>query len=392
MEHADQETQSTQLATQYAQLVALCAATPKADESALAAAQERLDNLTKPRQSLGQIETLLLRLAASTGQVCPRLDRRAVLLVAADHGVAAEGVSAYPQAVTAQMVLNFLAGGAAINALAAAADARIIHVDAGVASDMPDHPALHRLNIRRGTGNIAREPAMERYEALAALLAGATIVEEEWRHGLDLLALGEMGIANTTAAAALTSAFTGAPPSSTVGRGTGISDAMLEHKRQVIATALQRSTDLLAATPNSNTDSASTGLTATQSQAFDRLCQLGGLEIAVLAGAILSAAARRIPVLLDGYITTSAALVAADLAPDVRLHLFAAHRSYEPGHTLALAHLGLTAEANAGPLLQLDLRLGEGSGAALAMPLLVSATRLMREMATFDEAGVSKKK
>ncbi len=392
MDYTDQELQTTQLATQYAQLVALCAAIPKADESALAAAQERLDSLTKPRQSLGQIETLLLRLAASTGQVCPRLDRRAILLVAADHGVAAEGVSAYPQAVTAQMVLNFLAGGAAINALAAAADARIIHVDAGVASAMPDHPALHRLNIRRGTGNIAREPAMDRHEALAALLAGVTIVEAEWRNGLDLLALGEMGIANTTVAAALTSAFTGAPPSSTVGRGTGISDAMLEHKRQVIATALQRSTDLLAAMPNSDTTSAATWLTSTQSQALNRLCQLGGLEIAVLTGAILAAAMRRIPVLLDGYITTSAALVAADLAPDVRLHLFAAHRSHEPGHALALAHLGLTAEAHAGPLLQLDLRLGEGSGAALAMPLLVSATRLMREMATFDEAGVSKKK
>jgi nicotinate-nucleotide--dimethylbenzimidazole phosphoribosyltransferase len=350
----------------------LCAAIPTADQEAAAAARVRLDTLTKPRDSLGQLEALLLRLAASTGAVCPGLEQRAILLAAADHGVAAEGVSAYPQAVTAQMVLNFLTGGAAINALAQAAGARILLVDAGVASDLPDNPALRRLNIRRGSGNIAREPAMQPHEATGALLAGAALLEEEATRSLDVLALGEMGIANTTPAAALTSAFTGAGPEQTVGRGTGIDDATLQHKRAIVAQALQR----LPAP-------------AASSDALTLLRELGGLEIAVMAGAMLAAATRRIPVLLDGYITTSAALVAAALAPNLRTHLFAAHCSAEPGHALALAHLGLTTEAGAGPLLQLDLRLGEGSGAALALPLLTSATRLMRDMATFEQAGVS---
>jgi nicotinate-nucleotide--dimethylbenzimidazole phosphoribosyltransferase len=294
-----------------------------------------------------------------------------VLLAAADHGVAAEGVSAYPQAVTAQMVLNFLAGGAAINALAAAANAQIVVVDAGVASELPDHPQLKRLGIRAGSGNIAREPAMSEAEALAALAAGVVIVETLWTSGLNVLALGEMGIANTTPAAALTSAICGAPPELTVGRGTGVNEATLSHKRTIVARALLR-----AALP-ANAD----GLRV--------LCELGGLEIALLAGATLAAAARRVPVLLDGYITTAAALVVDCLTPTVRPYLFASHCSAEPGHRLALAHLGLSAENGAGPLLQLDLRLGEGSGAALALPLLVSATRLMRDMATFDEAGVS---
>jgi nicotinate-nucleotide--dimethylbenzimidazole phosphoribosyltransferase len=315
---------------------------------------------------------LLVRLAASTGQALPTLEQRAVLLAAADHGVAAEGVSAYPQAVTGQMVHNFLVGGAAINALSAAAGARIILVDAGVMAELPDHPALRRLHIRRGSGNLAREPAMQHSEALAALLAGVELVEEERQNGLDVLLPGEMGIANTTPAAALTSALTGAPPDQTVGRGTGIDDAALRHKREVVARALQRC----------NAD-------ALRSEPLALLCELGGLEIAVLAGAMLAAARHRIPVLLDGYITTSAALVATAMVPHLRAHLFASHASAEPGHTLALAHLGLTAATGAGPLLRLDMRLGEGSGAALALPLLLGAARLMREMATFDQAGVS---
>jgi len=355
-------------------LAALVGAIPAADGHAAAAAQTRLDTLTKPRASLGQIETLIVRLAASTGQVCPRLEQRAVLLAAADHGVAAEGVSAYPQAVTGQMVQNFLSGGAAINALAAAAGARIILVDAGVATDVPEHPALRWLDIRRGSGNIAREPALRRAEGLLALLAGAELIESERQRGLDILLTGEMGIANTTPAAALTSALTGAAPEQTVGRGTGLDDAALAHKRAVVARALDRS-----------------NAAALRADPLALLCELGGLEIALLVGAMLGAARHRIPVLLDGYITTSAALVAAALAPALRVHLFASHCGAEPGHDLALAHLGLSDEAGAGPLLRLDMRLGEGSGAALALPLLVNATRLMREMATFDQAGVSDK-
>ncbi len=367
-----------------AALEAFCRAVPGPDEATAAAARRRLDTLTKPPGSLGQIEALLARLAASTGQVCPSLERRAVLLAAADHGVAAEGVSAFPQAVTGQMVLNFLSGGAAINALAAAANARIILVDAGIVADVPDHPDLARLSIRRGSGNIAREPALTRAEATAALLAGAALVERHNANGLDILALGEMGIANTTPAAALTGACVGAPPALTVGRGTGVDDATLERKRAVVATALRRVADAHAIGVIDSPDAAPLAL-----DPLTILAELGGLEIAVLAGAALASAARRIPVLLDGYITTSAALIAAALAPNLRAHLFASHCSAEPGHALALAHLGLTAEQGAGPLLRLDLRLGEGSGAALALPLLASAARLMREMATFEQAGVA---
>jgi nicotinate-nucleotide--dimethylbenzimidazole phosphoribosyltransferase len=352
-------------------LQTLIGAIPPADAAAAQAAQARLDRLTKPKGSLGQIESLLIRLAAATGQVYPQIERRYVLLAAADHGVAAEGVSAYPQAVTGQMVLNFLSGGAAINVLAAAAGAQIVVVDAGVASELPDHPQLKRLDIRAGSHNIAREAAMNQAEALAAIGAGVEIGETLWKSGLDVLALGEMGIANTTPAAALTSAICVASPEQTVGRGTGVDDETLERKRHVVAQALQRA----ALTQHSD------GLRL--------LCELGGLEIAVLAGATLGAAARRVPVLLDGYITTAAALVAARITPAVRPYLFASHCSAEPGHTLALDYLGLSTDKGAGPLLRLDLRLGEGSGAALALPILVSATRLMRNMATFAEAGVS---
>jgi nicotinate-nucleotide--dimethylbenzimidazole phosphoribosyltransferase len=213
---------------------------------------------------------------------------------------------------------------------------------------------------------------MRRDEALAALLAGAELVEAERHSSLDMLLVGDMGIANTTPAAALTSALTGAAPEQTVGRGTGLDDAALAHKRAVVERALHRCN--------------AAGL---HDDPLALLSELGGLEIATLAGGMLAAARHRIPVLLDGYITTSAALVAAALAPNLRAHLFAAHCSAEPGHDLALAHLGLTTAAGAGPLLRLDMRLGEGSGAALALPLLMSATRLMREMATFDQAGVS---
>ncbi|NJP05417.1 MAG: nicotinate-nucleotide--dimethylbenzimidazole phosphoribosyltransferase [Chloroflexaceae bacterium] len=357
-----------------AQLQTLCERIPGPAEAAAAAARQRLDSLTKPRHSLGQLESLLVRLSASTSVVCPTVNAPAVLLAAADHGVANEGVSAYPQVVTVQMVQNFLIGGAAINALAAEAGARIILVDAGVAGDLPNHPGLLRLGIRRGSGNIAREPAMHPDEARQAMLAGAQLVESAYTQspGLDMLLLADMGIANTTPTAALTSAYTGAAPAETVGRGTGIDDAMLEQKRRVVTMALQRCGNPDRTTP-----------------ALTLLSELGGLEIAVLAGATLAAAAQRIPILLDGYITTSAALVAAGLAPSVTTHLFASHRSAEPGHRLALEHLGLTVDAGAGPLLQLDLRLGEGSGAALALPLILSATRLMRNMATFGEAGVS---
>ncbi|NJL03707.1 MAG: nicotinate-nucleotide--dimethylbenzimidazole phosphoribosyltransferase [Chloroflexaceae bacterium] len=346
-----------------------------ADGPAMIAVQQRLDHLTKPQGSLGQLEHLLVRLAGSTAHALPQVQQPVILLCAADHGIAVAGVSAYPQAVTAQMVLNFLAGGAAISVLAHATNTRLIVVDAGVVGDLPDHPDLHRLHIRRGTANLAAEPAMTLAEAHAAVLAGMTLAQAAHADGMDMLLVGEMGIGNTTAAATLTSALTGAPPTQTVGRGTGIDAARLAHKQALVAQALRR-----------------VGLGDGQrwdGDALLLLAEVGGLELAVLVGAMLAAAAQRIPILLDGYITTAAALVAARLAPQLPAHLIAAHCSAEPGHALALAELGLTGDNAAAPLLQLELRLGEGSGAALALPLIQHTLRLLHTMATFEAAGVS---
>lgn len=373
-----------------ASLAALIGRIPAPDAGAAAAARRRLDRLTKPPGSLGELEALLVRLAAITGTVRPTFDHPAILIAAADHGVVAEGVSSYPQAVTGQMVLNFLGGGAAINALAASAGARVIVVDAGVAAELPNHPGLRREGLRRGTGNLLREPAMARAEAIALLLAGARVVAGECSappasaapavqsvHPVpavqsvpsvqnpcpNLLALGEMGIGNSTAAACLTCVFAGIAPEEATGRGTGLDDAGLAHKRRVVAAALDR------ARPD-------------PADPIGALAEVGGFEIALLAGAALEAAARRIPVVLDGYIATAAALVAAALAPAVRDYLIAGHRSAEPGHRAALARLELA------PLLELEMRLGEGSGAALAIPLIQGAARIMRDMATFESAGV----
>jgi nicotinate-nucleotide--dimethylbenzimidazole phosphoribosyltransferase len=337
---------------------------PPLDRDAERLARARLDRLTKPPGSLGALEDLAARLAAITGRVQPSVEPAAVLVAAADHGVVTEGVSPYPQAVTGQMVLNFLAGGAAINALARVSGARVIVVDAGVAADLPDHPELRRAAAARGTANLRSEPAMSRAAAARMILAGAEIVGQEAASGLGLLALGEMGIGNSTAAACLTSALTGAPPQETTGRGTGVDDAGLATKRAVVSEALAR------ARPD-------------PADPLGALAELGGLEIALLVGATLGAAARRIPVVLDGYIATSAALVAAALAPTLPGFLIAGHRSSEPGHRVALAHLGLR------PLLELEMRLGEGSGAALAIPLILAAAQVMRDMATFEGAGVS---
>ena len=348
-------------------LTTLLAQIQPADATIGAAATQRLASLTKPPGSLGALETLLVRLAAATGYVAPHFAKPIVLLAAADHGVVAEGVSPYPQAVTAQMVQNFLAGGAAINALAANANAAVIVVDAGVASDLADLPGLVRVALRHGTANLLREPAMQRDDALAMVLAGAQLIEQAAVQEMDLLALGEMGIGNTTAAACITAVMAQITPEQATGRGTGLDDAGLAHKCNVVATALARA-QVSPADP------------------FGVLAELGGFEIALLVGATLAAAAQRIPIILDGYITTSAALIAAALAPNLRDYLVAAHRSAEPGHRAALATLGLT------PLLELDLRLGEGSGAALAIPLIQGATRVMREMATFVSAGVEERR
>ena len=327
------------------------------------AAQRHLDGLTKPPGSLGRLEELALRLAVLAGGA-PSVERPVILTLAADHGVAAEGVSAYPQVVTAQMVENFLRGGAAVNVLARQAGARVVVADLGVAGPLGEAPGLVSCPVGPGTRNMARGPAMTRAEAERALLAGARLAEEALAAGADLLGTGEMGIGNTTAASAITAALTGAGPERVTGRGTGVDDAALARKLGVVRRALAV-----------NRPDPRDGL--------DVLAKVGGFEIAGLVGVILAASARRVPVALDGFIAGAAALVAVALAPDARHALFAAHRSAEPGHALALEHLGLA------PYLELGMRLGEGTGAALFVHLARAAARIFREMATFKSAGVS---
>jgi nicotinate-nucleotide--dimethylbenzimidazole phosphoribosyltransferase len=338
------------------------------------AAQRRLDALTKPRGSLGRLEELAVRLAEVRGGA-PRAEAPVVFVFAGDHGVVAEGVSAYPQSVTAQMVENFLAGGAAINVLARQAGARVVVADFGVAipvkgdvraplpSERPEPLTYQEERIGPGTANIAAGPAMSQEEAIAAIEAGAALAEEAVAAGADLFAIGEMGIGNTTAASAITAAITGAPPDQVTGRGTGVDDATWRRKIDVVARALEV-----------NRPAPHDGLAV--------LAALGGFEIAGLVGVILAGAARRVPVAVDGFIATSAALIAVTLAPAAGYVLFAAHRSAEPGHQLALEHLGLE------PYLDLGLRLGEGTGAALFLHLARAAARVYTEMATFKSAGV----
>lgn len=326
-------------------------------------ARIRLDSLTKPPGSLGRLEALAVQLAGITGEVAPNVAPAAVMVMAGDHGVTAEGVSAYPSEVTPQMMLNFLHGGAAINALSRVSDARVVVVDVGVAAEM-SHPSLIVRKIRPGTGNICREPAMTRAEAGQAICCGIDLAEAEAARGTRVIALGEMGIGNTTPSAAILAAFSGHAPERVVGRGTGVDDRGLQRK----ADAVRRALALHTPDPH---------------DPIGVLAAVGGLEIGALAGLILGAAARRMPVVLDGFITSAAALIAAGIAPEVRHYLIASHRSPEPGHSLMLELLGLK------PLLEFDLRLGEGSGAALALPILQAVHRVMTEMATFGEAGVA---
>ncbi len=336
------------------------------DEEAMAAARARQDQLTKPQGSLGRLEELSVQVAGITGNPRPVIREKAVIVVAGDHGVAAEGVSAYPQEVTAQMVYNFLRGGAGINVLARHVGARVTVVDAGVAADLEPHPELKIRKIGYGTGNIARGPAMSREQAVQALELGIALVEEEIARGLDIVAPGDMGIANTTPATAIAAAVTGLSPAVLVGRGTGVDDAGLARKTAAVEQALRV-----------NRPDPRDGV--------DLLAKVGGFEIGTIAGIVLGAAAHRIPVVIDGFISTAGALVAAALAPQVTAYCIAAHNSAERGHRAMLEHLGLT------PLLDLGMRLGEGTGAALAMSLVEAACKVLNEMATFAEAGVSER-
>jgi nicotinate-nucleotide--dimethylbenzimidazole phosphoribosyltransferase len=343
------------------------AAVRPADEAAMAAARDLQARLTKPAGSLGALEDLSVRLAGLAGTCPPPLPEPATVAVfAGDHGVHAQGVSPWPQEVTAQMVANFVAGGAVVNAFARQAGVSVMVVDVGVAIPLHGGDNLLDANVSRGTRDLTAEPAMTRAEARAAVETGIAVAGALVDGGAACLLTGDMGIGNTTPAAALVAAFTGAAPADVTGRGTGIDDATYARKVEVVTAALARHrpgpADPLAA-----------------------LAAVGGLEHAALAGFVLGAAARRVPVILDGVIAVSGALVAAALAPDAVAAMVAGHRSVEPGASVALAHLGLT------PLLDLGMRLGEGTGAVLALPVVAGAVRVLHEVATFDAAGVSEK-
>ena len=337
---------------------------PPADASAGVLAQRRLDELTKPAGSLGRLEELARRLAEIAGVCPPAIAHPVIFTLAADHGVVEEGVSAYPQIVTTQMVENFLRGGAAINVLARHAGARVVVADLGIAMAPAAHPSLRSFRIGAGTRNMTGEPAMTREEALAAVEAGIALVESERSRGLDLIGTGEMGIGNTTAASAMVAVLTGATVEEVTGPGTGLDETGRRHKVQVIERALQVN----------RPDPA---------DALDVLAKIGGFEIAGLVGVVLAGAAHRIPVIVDGFIATAAALAAVRLAPAARYCLIASHRSAEPGHRHTLAALGLD------PYLDLGMRLGEGTGAALCINLTRAAVNILTEMATFKSAGVS---
>jgi len=330
------------------------------------AAQQRLDSLTKPQGSLGKLEEMARRIAIIQGKVPPRRGRKLLFVFAADHGITQEGVSAYPKEVTAQMTYNFLNGGAAINVLARhhGVDSEI--VDVGVDHEFAAPRGLRNCKVRRGTANFARGPAMTRAEALRSVELGIQLAEEAAAQDPFLLGAGDMGIGNTSSAAAILCALTGAAPAGAVGRGTGIDDATLGRK----ISAIERGLDINR--PDAN-------------DPLDVLAKLGGLEIGAIAGMILATAAFRIPMVLDGFISGAAALLAQRFSPHVREILFASHLSAERGHRLMLEELKLT------PVLDLAMRLGEGTGACLLMGLIEAAVRVMAEMATFESAGVKGK-
>lgn len=327
-------------------------------------AQGRLDNLTKPPSSLGRLEEFARRLVAITESQSPMLDKKAVFTFAGDHGVTEEGVSAYPKEVTPQMVLNFLRGGAGINVLARHAGADVIVVDIGVDYDFGELDGFLKMKVVNGTKNFVKGPAMTRDEAMRCIEAGIEIANGYAKKGYKIFGTGDMGIGNTTPSSAIAAVITGSPVSDVTGRGTGISDESLKNKITVIEKGI------MINKPDPG-------------DAVDVLSKVGGAEIGGIAGLILGAAAHRIPVVIDGFISTAGALIAYCMDPKIRDYMFAAHNSVEIGHRAMLAKMGLN------PILDLDLRLGEGTGAALAMMLIEAGLKIYKEMATFGEAGVS---
>lgn len=330
-------------------------------------ARERQNQLTKPAGSLGRLEEISIQLAGITGREIPVIKDKVIITMAGDHGVVAEGVSAYPQEVTPQMVLNFLAGGAAINVLARHVGARVVVVDMGVANDIPTiDEKLIRRRVSAGTMNLAQGPAMMRAQAEEAIQSGIEVALAEISKGADIIGTGDMGIGNTTPSAAIACVFLNQHPREVAGRGTGVDDEGLNRK----ISAIERGLKINKPNPKDG---------------LDVLSKVGGFEIGGLAGVMLAAASKHVPVMVDGFISTAAAMIAVSLAPACRDYLISAHRSKEHGHGLMLEWLRLK------PLLDLDMRLGEGTGAALGISFAEAACKILTEMATFGEAGVSGK-
>lgn len=328
--------------------------------------QKRLDNLTKPLGSLGKLEDLAKQICGITAKVNPVLNNKVIFTLAADHGVTEEAISAYPKEVTAQMVCNFLSGGAAINVLANHVGARVVIVDIGVAADLAPHPRLISRKIKHGTKNMSKGPAMTRDEAINSICAGIEIFESEFEHGIDIIGTGEMGIGNTTASSAITAVITRKAPEETTGLGAGLDGYGLKNKIAVIKNSIYiNKPDPV--------------------DAIDVLSKVGGFEIGGLAGIMLSAASRQIPIVIDGFIAGAAALIAFHIEPKARDYMIAAHESVESGHKIILEHLGLK------PFLNLNLRLGEGTGAALGIGLAEASVKILAQMATFQSANVSGK-
>ena len=337
------------------------------DSDLMQKAQAKLDNLTKPRGSLGRLEELAKQIVGITGDINSKLNKKTIIVMASDHGVVNEGVSAYPKDVTAQMVYNFLSGDAGINVLAKHIGAEVKVVDVGVASDLGEHPFLVSEKVDFGTKNMAKGPAMTKKQALKSIQAGIEVVEDVIRDGCDIIGTGDMGIGNTTASSAIASVTCQADVNLVTGHGTGIDESGLEHKINVIKGAIALNK------PDS-------------SNAIDVLAKIGGFEIGGIAGVILGASANRIPVVIDGFISGAGALVAASIAPKSKDFMIASHCSVEKGHRIVLEKLGLN------PLFDFNMRLGEGTGAALGMNIAEASVKILNEMATFEEAGVSEKK
>jgi nicotinate-nucleotide--dimethylbenzimidazole phosphoribosyltransferase len=353
------------------ELEKIVAAIRPIDREWLKKAAERQDHLTKPPRSLGKLEEIACRIAAIQETLSPRVDHKRIVVFAGDHGVTEEGVSPYPSAVTAQMVANFLRGGAAINAVAKTVGAELVIVDAGVACSIPavePNSAVQFVAkpVRQGTRNFMKEPALTREETLQAILLGCQLAHEAAQAGVNLIGTGEMGIGNTTSASAVTAALTGCPALAVTGRGTGVDDDALDRKRSVVDQGVRMHS------PNPD-------------DPFLILQTLGGLELAGLAGLCLGAAVHRMAIVSDGFIATTSAAVAVGFCPAVADYIFPGHLSTEPGHAIVLELLGHK------PLLQLEMRLGEGTGAALAMAVIDASVRTFVEMATFESAGVSDK-